>query len=136
MGRLESPDQKPQDVEFFKVDEGGYDPKTGLFGSDLLMKNNMSWILRIPSDIKSGTYIMRQELLALHRAQKEAGAQFYISCLNVEVIGDGTATPPGVKFPGAYTPTDPGIKYNVYYGENRYVCPGCHLVPYKLSNIL
>jgi hypothetical protein len=31
------------------------------------------------------------------------GAQFYIACLNVDVINGGNARPEGEKFPGAYT---------------------------------
>jgi cellulase len=121
MGRLPSPDTKPQDVSFFKIDEGAYYPKTYSWGSDQLMKNNMTWKVTIPSDIKPGLYVMRHELIALHFGEKLNGAQFYVNCLNVEVTGDGTAEPEGVKFPGAYKAQDPGILDDIYYGVNRYV---------------
>jgi lytic cellulose monooxygenase (C1-hydroxylating) len=121
MGRLESPNQRPQDVSFFKIHEDAYDPQTGEFGSDRLIRNNNTVRLRIPSDIKPGDYVMRHELVALHFGNKMNGAQFYISCLNVRVLGSETAEPQGVKFPGAYRATDPGIKYNIYYHVNRYV---------------
>jgi hypothetical protein len=59
---------------------------------------------------------LRHELVALHDAQQQyngvsqSGAQFYPVCYNVEIIGNGTATPEGRTFPGMYAITDPGIK--------------------------
>jgi hypothetical protein len=41
--------------------------------------------------------------------------------IEVKVIGSGTATPPGEKFPGAYTWRDPGLLVNIHYGPKRYV---------------
>ena len=46
------------------------------------------------------------------------GPRFYMSCFQINVGGSGTATPsPTVKFPGAYSATDPvnrsRIKRNV-----------------------
>jgi hypothetical protein len=37
------------------------------------------------------------------------------------VIGSGTDSPPGEKFPGAYGWRDPGLLVNVHYGPKRYV---------------
>jgi len=38
------------------------------------------------------------------------GAQFYISCAQVTVTGNGAGTPsPLVAFPGAYKPADRGV---------------------------
>lgn len=130
MGRLERPDQKPQDVKFFKIDQGTYDPKTGIWGSDVFIKNNNSWVVQTPSDIQPGKYIVRHELIALHfggsgnpngAGTQASGAQFLPICINVEVTGTGKATPEGVKFPGGYTPKDKGILMNLYYGQNQYV---------------
>jgi hypothetical protein len=121
LGRLKSQNMKPQDVEFFKINEGSYDSKTALWASDQMMLNNMTWKVQIPSGIKLGLYVMRHELIALHFGTKDIGAQFYISCLNVKITGHGTAEPPGVRFPGAYGQFDPGIKKNIYFGASRYV---------------
>jgi hypothetical protein len=41
------------------------------------------------------------------------GPQFYMHCFNFKVTGTGTATPKGVKFPGAYHPDDPGLHYDL-----------------------
>lgn len=59
---------------------------------------------------------MRAEHIALHSAGSSGGAQFYISCAQINVTGGGAGTPgPLVAFPGAYKPTDPGIMINIYY---------------------
>jgi hypothetical protein len=114
----------------------------GLWGSDVLIKQNNSWTVTIPSDIKPGKYVVRHELIALHfggtgnpqgPGTASSGAQLYPVCVNVQVTGTGTSTPPGVKFPGAYKPTDPGILDNIYYGPNRYVW---YADPYEENTIL
>ena len=44
------------------------------------------------------------EAIALHVAQTYGGAQFYISCGQVEITGGGNGTPgPLVEIPGVYT---------------------------------
>lgn len=84
--------------------------------------------VQIPSDIKPGRYILRTELVALHSNSMSipglGGPQFFTHCFNVDIKGDGTATPPGVKFPGGYKRTDSGVKFNLYLSEaawNNYV---------------
>ena len=54
--------------------------------------------------------------IALHVAQSVGGAQFYLSCSQITITGGGSGTPgPLVAFPGAYSPTDPGILIDIYY---------------------
>jgi cellulase len=131
MARMDSPDQKVTDLKFFKIDEGTYDPKTGNWGSDKLIAQNNSWTSQIPSDLKAGDYVVRHELIALHfglwgdakgKGTQSSGAQFIPECVRIKLSGSGTATPPGQTFPGLYKPTDSGIKVNIYYGPNKYVC--------------
>jgi cellulase len=127
MGYMPDDQTSVQEVEFFKIDEATYDPKTAIWGSDKLMNENNIRSMKIPSDIKPGTYVVRHEILALHFAFREneksrvSGAQFYPICLKVKILGDGTVSPPGVKFPGGYRWNDPGILDNIYYGPNQYV---------------
>ncbi|KAF2665381.1 hypothetical protein BT63DRAFT_63268 [Microthyrium microscopicum] len=127
MGKLASPTQDPTTVDFFKIYEDGYDTKTHEFGSQRLYANNMTGTVQIPSNLKAGDYIMRHELVALHYAKKEMGPEFYISCLNVKVLGDGTAEPKKedlVRFPGAYKPDDPYLAFDLHHHENKYIVPG------------
>jgi hypothetical protein len=71
---------------------------------------------KIPASLPSGNYLLRVEHIALHGAGSEGGAQIYIQCAQLKVTGGGKGTPsPKVAFPGAYSKTDPGIKFQLYY---------------------
>ncbi|PBK67560.1 glycoside hydrolase family 61 protein [Armillaria solidipes] len=70
----------------------------------------------IPKNLPSGQYLVRIEQIALHVASTFGGAQFYISCGQIEVTGGGNGTPgPLVAIPGVYTGNEPGILLNIYY---------------------
>lgn len=110
-------------LSYFKINEAGLNAD-GTWASDDLIANNNSWTVTLPSDIVAGQYLIRHELLALHSAGTEGGAQFYPMCANLQVTGSGTAAPEGVKFPGAYSATDPGILVNIYGTLTSYTIPG------------
>jgi len=130
MAYMPSEDTSVNDVEFFKIDEATYDPKTDAFGTDMLIAENSTRTVQIPSDLRPGTYVVRHEIIALHYSFKEdttkktSGAQLYPNCIKVRVSGTGVAAPPGEKFPGAYDWRDPGILVNIHYGPKRYISPG------------
>lgn len=115
---------------WFKIDHAGLDDDLTTWASDDLIANNVrfnpqstpvsnadlrirmlqnSWTVTIPSDIASGGYLLRHELLALHSAGTALGAQFYPMCAQVVVTGGGSASPSGVALPGAYATNDPGM---------------------------
>ncbi|KAG9110205.1 hypothetical protein FRC07_008222 [Ceratobasidium sp. 392] len=86
--------------------------------------------VKIPN-IASGQYLLRAEIVALHEADVAyasnpvRGAQNYMSCVQIAVTSNGSALPAGVAFPGAYTPSTPGIVYNIYTGNaDGYTAPG------------
>jgi len=113
LGYLPTPSTAPQEVSFFKINERGYNAKAKLWSNEELINADRKDTFQLPSDIKAGTYILRTELLALHYANK-GQPQFYSHCFNIDIKGDGTASPPGVRFPGAYKQKDPGIYYPLY----------------------
>ncbi|KAH7923349.1 glycoside hydrolase family 61 protein [Leucogyrophana mollusca] len=80
----------------------------------------------LPSDIPDGQYFIRAEDIALHVASTFGGAQFYISCAQVNVQGGGSGTPgPLVAIPGVYTGYEPGILIDIYYPiPANYTQPG------------
>jgi cellulase len=80
----------------------------------------------VPSELAAGNYLVRAEAIALHSAGSEGGAQFYMTCFQVNVASSGTVNPMGVSFPGAYSSTDPGILINIYDPANiaDYQIPG------------
>jgi len=69
----------------------------------------------IPEELPTGQYLVRMEALALHVAETFQGAQWYISCGQIDVTGGGSGTPgPLVEIPGVYTGYEPGILINIY----------------------
>ena len=80
--------------------------------------------VKIPEDIPSGDYLLRAEAIALHVGGQPGGAQLYMTCYQLTVEGGGNANPATVKFPGAYSATDPGILVNIHSAMNNYVVPG------------
>jgi cellulase len=88
MGYMPSEDTSVNDINFIKIDESGYYPKTDWYGSDELISNNNTRTVTIPSDIKPGIYVVRHEIIGLHFAwienaeKKSSGAQPYPVCLS------------------------------------------------------
>ncbi|KAI0792612.1 endoglucanase-4 [Abortiporus biennis] len=121
---------------WFKIQQESY--SNGIWASDALANNNHSYTVNIPSSIAPGEYLLRHEILALHGATNIGGAQvspfFYPGEWNeaLTVTGGGSKTPSGLAFPGAYSPTDPGIHFNPYQGDaadQAYVAPGGPVYP-------
>ncbi|KAH6669340.1 glycoside hydrolase [Halenospora varia] len=101
--------------QWFKIAEEGLN--NGKWAVDTMISKQGWWDFTMPSCVAPGQYLLRIELLALHSAYSQNAAQFYMSCAGIEVTGSGTKTGTDlVKFPGAYTPTDPGIMLNIYSG--------------------
>jgi cellulase len=80
--------------------------------------------VKIPSDIPAGDYLLRAEVIALHSAGGQGGAQPYVTCFQLTVTGGGSASPATVSFPGAYKATDPGILVNIHSQMSGYTVPG------------
>jgi len=107
---------------FFKIYEDGYNNVTKEFCVTRLIANKGYLQVKIPSDIASGDYLMRAELIALHQT---GSPQPYVDCSELHITGSGDNKPTGVKLPGAYSLTDPGLSINIYYPPfTSYVIPG------------
>ncbi|KAH8794624.1 glycoside hydrolase family 61 protein [Hyaloscypha finlandica] len=91
---------------------------------DTLNSNCDHGSFTIPASISPGEYLVRAEAVALHAAQSAGGAQFYMSCYQVNITGGGAASPDGLSFPGAYKATDPGILIDIYKPITVYAIPG------------
>jgi hypothetical protein len=119
-------DFDPTDAEWFKIEEAG---KTDGTWAQAALMNGATADVTIPSNLAAGNYLIRHEIIALHNAQSEGGAEFYASCTQLKVGGSGTGTPSSsdlVKLPGAYSDTDPGILIDVYTDSTNdsYTFPG------------
>jgi hypothetical protein len=105
---------------WFKIDEAGFhgDGKAVFLdterpsGWDIakLVGGNKQWTSKIPAGLKSGNYLIRHELIALHQAN---APQFYAECAQLVVSGSGTAEPDAsfkTAIPGYAKQNDANIK--------------------------
>jgi cellulase len=65
----------------------------------------------LPSQLATGEYLLRHELLMLHVAQSSGGAEWYPGCAQIKITSgvDGAAPDPTVSMTAAYSDSDPGI---------------------------
>ncbi|KAL2871206.1 lytic polysaccharide monooxygenase auxiliary activity family 9 protein [Aspergillus lucknowensis] len=123
-------------LEFFKIDGVGLvddSSPPGVWGDDQMIANGNGWLVEIPETIAPGNYVLRHELIALHAAGSENGAQLYPQCFNLIITGSGSATPSGTLATDLYTPTDPGILVDIYKTLDEYIVPGPELIPDAVS---
>ncbi|KAH7038313.1 glycosyl hydrolase family 61-domain-containing protein [Microdochium trichocladiopsis] len=111
-------------LKWFKIDEVGFDVATQKWKVDDMIANNNTWVTTVPSALKAGDYVFRHEIIAMHAAQQDNGAQNYPQCVNVKVTGSGTELPQGVAGTALYTANHPGIKFNPYTQISSYQIPG------------
>ncbi|KAL2022394.1 hypothetical protein VTK56DRAFT_5461 [Thermocarpiscus australiensis] len=109
---------------WFKIQEDGL--VNGVWGTERVINGQGRHSIRIPQCIAPGQYLLRAEMLALHAASSYPGAQFYMECAQINVVGGtGSKTPSTVSFPGAYKSSDPGVTINIYYPPvTNYQIPG------------
>ncbi|KAK2756192.1 hypothetical protein FQN54_005600 [Arachnomyces sp. PD_36] len=118
----------PSSLSWFKIAETGLDGST--WAVDTLIANGGKWDVTIPSGVPEGEYLLRNEIIALHSAYDQGGAQFYVGCVQIKVTGGGSGSPETVTFPGAYSADDPGILVQIYGSsgepipDNGYQIPG------------
>lgn len=112
-----------------KIQEAGYDGSE--WAVDKLKANNGKIDFDLPSSLKAGKYLIRQEIIAHHESNDAydtnpaRGAQFYPSCVQVEVTGSGSAVPDqAFDFNKDYTYADKGIVFDLYGSYTSYEIPG------------
>lgn len=111
-------------TKWFKIDQVGLISGTTTWAQASLTTGAPANVT-IPTNLASGQYLLRHEIIALQGAQSLGGAEFYPACAQLTVGGSGTGTPDTtVSFPGAYSASDPGIEVDVYTALGNYVFPG------------
>ncbi|KAI0169308.1 glycoside hydrolase family 61 protein [Hypoxylon sp. FL1284] len=117
-------------LKWFKVAEDGL--SNGQWAVDKMIANKGWHYFTMPTCVAPGDYLMRVEIIALHGAQMQGQAQFYMECAQIRITGSGTNTGSNfVSFPGAYSANDPGILLSIYdntgspyLGGKSYTIPG------------
>ncbi|EAU87051.1 endoglucanase-4 [Coprinopsis cinerea okayama7 len=112
-------------AKWFKIDQKALKDNGGWYQADVA--DGAPATAKIPSNLAPGNYLIRHEIIALHVAMSQGGAEFYPSCSQVRVGGSGTGAPSGdelVSFPGAYTDNHPGILMNAFGNVAKYDFPG------------
>ncbi|KAJ7505324.1 glycoside hydrolase family 61 protein [Mycena galericulata] len=104
----------PSQAMWFKIQQSGRDA-TGWVQAQL--NSGAPANISLPSNLASGNYLLRHEIIALQNAVSQGGAEFYASCSQLNVGGSA--------LPGAYSATDPGILVDVYTNPDApYTFPG------------
>lgn len=99
-------------AQWFKIEEAGIG-SNGQWAQASIMAGQ-PFSLTLPQNLKSGGYLLRHEIISLQIAQSAGGAEFYPSCSQLLIGGNGNGVPDQtVSFPGAYSDTDPGLLVDV-----------------------
>ncbi|KAI1343680.1 carbohydrate-binding module family 1 protein [Xylariaceae sp. FL0016] len=129
MAYLKKVDDATTDVGYgggwFKIQEDGY--TDGVWGTTTVINNEGIHPIAIPSCLEDGQYLLRAEMIALHAASSELGAQLYMECAQINVSGgSATVSPTTYSIPGIYAQDDPGILINIYSmtADSKYTIPG------------
>lgn len=84
---------------------------SGLWGMAKMIQDGSKWTLQVPSDLKPGQYLWRNEITAMHTSP----AQIYVGCQQIEVTGSGsTELPAGTKADQLY------FRGNIFENFNAY----------------
>ncbi|SRR6266536_151439 len=111
---------------WFKILEDGYDATKGQWCTEKLEQNGGFLSANIPSDLASGYYLVRPELLSLHESDKiPPNPQFYAGCAQIFLSSTGAAVPKDtVSIPGHVKISDPSVLFNIYEPKWPYPMPG------------
>lgn len=86
---------------WFKIQQDGL--SNGVWGTTRVINNEGGQPIHIPECIEPGQYLLRAEMIALHAASSYPGAQLYMECAQIEVVGStGAKTPQTYSIPGIY----------------------------------
>jgi hypothetical protein len=88
-------------IKRFKIQEGGY--SNGKWATNTVIDNKGNQVIHIPKCIADGQYLLRAEMVALHGARSNGGAQLYMECAQIEISGGtGSVKPKTYSIPGVY----------------------------------
>ena len=97
-----------------------------------LIKNDLTWFIKIPESIEPGNYVLRHEIIGLHAAGQTNGAQNYPFCFNLAISSTGKDKPAGIPATQFYKANSPGIVFDLFSKHDSYPIPGVSS-PYSLA---
>ena len=112
-----------------------YSLNSSLYSGDGVLKwathRAQTFNFKLPEQTPPGEYLLRAEGLAVHAAHKANCAQFYVSCAQIKVTGNGTGLPgPTIRYPGGYQWDSPGVLIPEFWSKiTNYTSPGPKLWP-------
>lgn len=98
----------------------------GLWAEDQMLKDQGHLKYKLPASIKAGNYVLRSEIIALHKAHEKI-PEFYMQCGNIKVTGAGTddLSGSGVVSSQLYSTSDPIFGFDLHNnGNGKWVQPG------------
>jgi hypothetical protein len=126
-------DVNKNNLEFFKIHESAlidYRPgrysqgspqgQTGYWGTDEIFYNNRNaQTVTIPSEIPSGNYVLRTEVVSIHNNGDVSERQFWPQAFNIRVTnGDDSApVPAGKKGTELYKASDALLQWDLYWHD-------------------
>ncbi|WWC91508.1 uncharacterized protein L201_006454 [Kwoniella dendrophila CBS 6074] len=107
-------------LKWFKIAEDTFDGSK--WPTDTVV-STLDWTFKIPTDLKSGPYLVRHDLLAMHST---GAPQVYPVCFQANLISSGSVVPTETTtFPAAYKINDDFLTWNIYGSDNtQFVPPG------------
>ncbi|KAI0808042.1 glycosyl hydrolase family 61-domain-containing protein [Fomes fomentarius] len=118
-GKTSCKDFDPSGAEWFKIDEAGKRNKDSAQWVQQDLFDGKPYTLTLPKNIAPGEYLIRHEVIGLHIANDFRKAEFYPSCVQARITGNGNGAPlpnESVTFPGTgYQDNDPGLFGNNFF---------------------
>jgi lytic cellulose monooxygenase (C1-hydroxylating) len=113
-------------LKFFSIGQAALvDSAADIWAGNIMIKNNFTWFIKIPTAIAPGNYVLRHDMVALHAAGQTNGAQNYPFCFNLAISSKGTDNPAGQVIQGMFKAEDPGIKFDLFARKGgSYPMPG------------
>lgn len=117
MKRLNSVADSGQGDGWFKIAWSGYDTSTARWGTQVMMANNGKVDAIVPSDLPSGIYLVRSEVVSLQNVVGNSVLpQMYVGCAQVRIEGssDSSISAQTVAMPGHVNNQSPAMNFNIY----------------------
>ncbi|KAL9621283.1 MAG: hypothetical protein Q9160_004304 [Pyrenula sp. 1 TL-2023] len=115
-------------LKWFKVEQQGF--QDGKWAMSQLQSQDSTWHAPIPSDLASGNYVLRSEIVNLDVAKPNPGVNYpgpqsYVGCVNLKVTGGGNSNPDGVVASNLMSSNnDLSANLNIYEASPTFQLPG------------